>query len=82
MSVALVRANQPNPRGFEPRSAIDFTRFASLKGEFEAEGLTAIELASEAIWAARRGLTIWSRSVAAKPSRTLSICRSSASAAS
>jgi len=55
MSVALVRANQPNPRGFEPRSAIDFTRFASLKGEFEAEGLTAIELASEAIWAARRG---------------------------
>jgi hypothetical protein len=56
MSVALVRANQPNPRGFEPRSAIDFTRFASLKGEFEAEGLTAIELASEAIWAARRGL--------------------------
>jgi hypothetical protein len=36
--------------------AIDFTRFASLKGEFEAEGLTPIELAGEVVWAARRDL--------------------------
>ena len=36
--------------------AVDFTRFAMLKGEFEAEGLTPIELASEVIWGARHGL--------------------------
>lgn len=36
--------------------AVDFTRFASLKGEFEAEGLNAVELAAEVVWAARRGL--------------------------
>ncbi|HEY1142778.1 MAG TPA: aldolase/citrate lyase family protein [Sphingomicrobium sp.] len=58
MSGTLVRK-----QGARPISAleallpsIDFTRFASLKGEFEAEGLTAIELAGEVIWAARHGL--------------------------
>ncbi len=35
---------------------VDFTRFASLKGEFEAEGLNSVELAAEVIWSARRGL--------------------------
>lgn len=35
---------------------VDFTRFTSLKGEFEAEGLTQDELAGEVAWAARRGL--------------------------
>jgi 4-hydroxy-2-oxoheptanedioate aldolase len=36
--------------------AIDFSRFTSLKGEFEAEGLTSVELAGEVVWAARHGL--------------------------
>jgi citrate lyase beta subunit len=35
---------------------IDYTRFNSLKGEFEAEGLTHNDIASEAIFAAHRGL--------------------------
>jgi hypothetical protein len=35
---------------------IDFTRFASLKGEFEAEGLTREDVAAEALFAARHGL--------------------------
>lgn len=35
---------------------IDFTRFASLKGEFEAEGLTRQDVAAEALFAARHGL--------------------------
>lgn len=35
---------------------IDFTRFASLKGEFEAEGLTRQDVAAEALFAARNGL--------------------------
>lgn len=35
---------------------IDYGRFASLKGEFEAEGLTRDDIAAEALFAARRGL--------------------------
>lgn len=58
MSVALVKTADATPvahvePGLKP---IDFTRFASLKGEFEAEGLNTVEMAAEAIWAARRGL--------------------------
>lgn len=58
MSVALVKTADARPYAFvEPALApIDFTRFASLKGEFEAEGLNPVEMAAEAIWAARRGL--------------------------
>lgn len=36
--------------------SIDFGRFQSLRGEFEAEGLTVDELAAEALFAARNGL--------------------------
>jgi citrate lyase beta subunit len=36
--------------------SIDFKRFASLKGEFEAEGLTRQDVAAEALFAARHGL--------------------------
>lgn len=36
--------------------SIDFGRFQSLKGEFEAEGLTVEELAGEALFASRHGL--------------------------
>lgn len=35
---------------------IDFSIFASLKGEFEAEGLTRLDVAAEALFAARHGL--------------------------
>lgn len=35
---------------------IDFDIFASLKGEFEAEGLSRDEIAAEALYAARHGL--------------------------
>ncbi len=35
---------------------IDYGRFKCIKGEFEAEGLTREELASEALFAARNGL--------------------------
>jgi len=35
---------------------IDYTIFSSLKGEFEAEGLTRVDVAAEALFAARRGL--------------------------
>lgn len=35
---------------------IDYTVFESLKGEFEAEGLTRVDVAAEAIFAARQGL--------------------------
>lgn len=35
---------------------INFQTFTSLKGEFEAEGLTRIEIAAEALFAARQGL--------------------------
>ncbi|MCA3580007.1 MAG: hypothetical protein IOD08_22305, partial [Bradyrhizobium sp.] len=35
---------------------MQWERFASLKGEFEAEGLSREEIASEALFAARRGL--------------------------
>jgi hypothetical protein len=35
---------------------IDFTRFASLKGEFEAEGLSREEVAIEVLYACRQGL--------------------------
>lgn len=34
----------------------DFGPFSSLKGEFEAEGLSREELAAEVAWAARRGI--------------------------
>jgi len=37
-------------------TTIDFKRFASLKGEFEAEGLTRQDVAAEALFAARNGL--------------------------
>jgi hypothetical protein len=56
MSFAIVNPDGARPlEDVEPLS-IDFSRFASLKGEFEAEGLNQIEMAAEAIWAARRGL--------------------------
>lgn len=35
---------------------INFQTFTSLKGEFEAEGLTRIDIAAEALFAARQGL--------------------------
>lgn len=35
---------------------IDYSIFATLKGEFEAEGLTRIDVAAEALFAARKGL--------------------------
>lgn len=35
---------------------MDWSRFASLKGEFEAEGLARDDIAAEAIYAAKRGL--------------------------
>jgi 4-hydroxy-2-oxoheptanedioate aldolase len=35
---------------------IDYSVFASLKGEFEAEGLTRVDVAAEALFAARHGL--------------------------
>lgn len=56
MSVALVKISEASPYEDASPLSIDFTRFASLKGEFEAEGLNRTELAAEAIWAARRGL--------------------------
>ena len=58
MSVALIKTADARPYALveSALSPIDFSRFASLKGEFEAEGLSQIELAAEAIWAARRGL--------------------------
>lgn len=56
MSVALIRTSDARPYEDVGPLSIDFSRFASLKGEFEAEGLNRIELAAEAIWAARRGL--------------------------
>ncbi|WP_067065724.1 aldolase/citrate lyase family protein [Roseateles chitosanitabidus] len=34
---------------------IDYSVFASLKGEFEAEGLTRVDVAAEALFAARQG---------------------------
>lgn len=34
----------------------DFSRFVSLKGEFEAEGLSPVDIAAEALLAARHGL--------------------------
>lgn len=37
-------------------TTIDFKRFACLKGEFEAEGLTRHDVAAEALFAARNGL--------------------------
>jgi HpcH/HpaI aldolase/citrate lyase family protein len=56
MSFVIVNPDGARPlEDVEPLS-IDFSRFASLKGEFEAEGLNSIEMAAEAIWAARRGL--------------------------
>jgi hypothetical protein len=56
MSVALVKTTDARPYEDVGPLSIDFSRFASLKGEFEAEGLNRIEMAAEAIWAARRGL--------------------------
>lgn len=58
MSVTLLQTKgaQPYPFIDSPMEAIDFSRFTSLKGEFEAEGLTPIELAGEVAWAARHGL--------------------------
>jgi hypothetical protein len=58
MSFALVKTPgaRPYPTLQSLMPAIDFSRFASLKGEFEAEGLNAVELASEVIWAAHHGL--------------------------
>jgi len=58
MSGTLVQRQGARPVVFlEPVAPpIDFSRFASLKGEFEAEGLNAVELAAEVIWAARHGL--------------------------
>ena len=58
MSVALINTAGARPYSFADAATrpIDFTRFSSLKGEFEAEGLNPVELAAEAIWAARRGL--------------------------
>lgn len=35
---------------------INFSNFESIKGEFEAEGLTRVDVAAEAIFAARQGL--------------------------
>lgn len=35
--------------------SIDYSFFACLKGEFEAEGLTRVDVAAEALFAARRG---------------------------
>lgn len=35
---------------------VDLSCFAALKGEFEAEGLTQLELAAEVVWATRRQL--------------------------
>jgi 4-hydroxy-2-oxoheptanedioate aldolase len=35
---------------------IDYSIFSSLKGEFEAEGLTRVDVAAEALFAARNGL--------------------------
>ncbi len=35
---------------------IDYKTFACLKGEFEAEGLTRVDVAAEALFAARQGL--------------------------
>jgi 4-hydroxy-2-oxoheptanedioate aldolase len=56
MSFALINTDGAQPYEDVGPLSIDFTRFASLKGEFEAEGLNQIEMAAEAIWAARRGL--------------------------
>lgn len=36
--------------------SIDYSIFACLKGEFEAEGLTRVDVAAEALFAARQGL--------------------------
>jgi 4-hydroxy-2-oxoheptanedioate aldolase len=35
---------------------IDYSIFATMKGEFEAEGLTRVDVAAEALFAARKGL--------------------------
>lgn len=56
MSFALINTDNAKPLGHVEPLSIDFSRFASLKGEFEAEGLNRVEMAAEAIWAARRGL--------------------------
>ena len=56
MSFALINTDNAKPLADVGPLAIDFSRFASLKGEFEAEGLNRVEMAAEAIWAARRGL--------------------------
>lgn len=56
MSFALVNTKNAKPLDDVGPLSIDFSRFASLKGEFEAEGLNQIDMAAEAIWAARRGL--------------------------
>jgi 4-hydroxy-2-oxoheptanedioate aldolase len=56
MSVALIKTSDARPYEDVGPLSIDFSRFASLKGEFEAEGLNRVEMAAEAIWAARRGL--------------------------
>jgi 2-keto-3-deoxy-L-rhamnonate aldolase RhmA len=36
---------------------IEYTKFLCLKGEFEAEGLTRVDVAAEALFAARKGLS-------------------------
>jgi hypothetical protein len=56
MSIALIKTSDARPYEDVGPLSIDFSRFASLKGEFEAEGLNRVEMAAEAIWAARRGL--------------------------
>jgi hypothetical protein len=56
MSIALIKTTDARPYEDVGPLSIDFSRFASLKGEFEAEGLNRVEMAAEAIWAARRGL--------------------------
>ena len=58
MSEALISRAGASPVHFLEllMKPVDFTRFTSLKGEFEAEGLTQDELAGEVVWAARRGL--------------------------
>lgn len=55
MQVATLAPSAENNAGVSVEQR-DFGAFTSLKGEFEAEGLSREELAVEVAWAARRGL--------------------------
>ena len=81
MSFALINTDNAKPLADVGPLAIDFSRFASLKGEFEAEGLNRVEMAAEAIWAARRGLDYLVKIGGCEAKSTSTTCRSSASGA-